>query len=72
MPVVTNLMDIRTSLFLEMKQFLEKELLNEERDGKDYMVKRDTLIETVRLIWMLTFHEIHKVPTGDAGDTLIH
>uniref|UniRef100_UPI00307F8DA9 hypothetical protein n=2 Tax=Allisonella TaxID=209879 RepID=UPI00307F8DA9 len=33
-PVVTNLMDIRTSLFLEMEQFLEKELLNEERDGK--------------------------------------
>ena len=72
-PVVTNLMDIRTSLFLEMEQFLEKELLNEERDGKDYVVKRDTLIETVRLIWMLTFHEIHKVPTGgNAGDAQIH
>lgn len=72
-PVVTNLMDIRTSLFLEMEQFLEKELLDEERDGKDYVVKRDTLIETVRLIWMLTFHEIHKVPAGgNAGDAQIH
>ena len=29
-------------------------------------------METVRLIWMLTFHEIHKVPTGNAGDTQIH
>ena len=72
-PVVTNLMDIRTSLFLEMERFLEKEMLNEERDGKDYMVKRDTLIETVRLIWMLTFHEIHKVPSGgNAGAAQIH
>ena len=61
------------ALFLEMEQFLEKELLNEERDGKDYMVKRDTLIETVRLIWMLTFHEIHKVPSGgNAGAAQIH
>ena len=63
--IVENLMDVRIALYIELVQFLEKELLDTEREPNDYLAKKDMLLQTMQMIWMLTFNEIHKVPQGE-------
>lgn len=63
--IVENLMDVRIALYIELVQFLEKELLDTERETNDYLAKKDMLLQTMQMIWMLTFNEIHKVPQGE-------